>query len=129
VSESQAVLPLSKPEARVFTWIATILACAYILVSGTMLYLSTPTFIDMYSSMGINLPLATRIVSAVYRFAYPLLFGGATALIIAKQFYVRPKWINLGITLASALVVDIICRGTVWALYRPLFDLMEKLNK
>jgi type II secretory pathway component PulF len=129
VSESQAVLPLSKPEARVFTWIATILACAYILVSGTMLYLSTPTFIDMYSSMGINLPLATRIVIAVYRFAYPLLFGGATALIIAKQFYVRAKWINLGITLASALVVDIICRGTIWALYRPIFDLTEKLNK
>jgi hypothetical protein len=129
VSESQAVLPLSNPEARVFTWIATILACAYILWSGTMLYWSTPRFIDLYSSLGVDLPLATRIVSAVYRFAYPLLFGGATALIIAKQFYVRAKWINLGITLASTLVVDIISRGTIWALYRPIFDLTEKLNK
>jgi hypothetical protein len=129
VSESQAVLPLPKPEARVFTWTATVLACAYIVWSGTMLYLATPNFINMYSSMGVDLPLATRIVSAVYRFAYPLLFGGATALIIAKQFYVRAKWINLCITLASALVVDIISRGTIWALYRPLFDVMEKLNK
>jgi len=129
VSEPQAVPPSSKPEARVFTWAATILASAYILWSGTILYLSTPKFVDLYSSLGVDLPLATRIVTTVYRFAYPLLFGGATALIIAKQFYVRPKWINLGITLASTLVVDIICRGTVWALYRPIFDLTEKLNK
>jgi len=129
VSESQAVLPLSEPEARVFTWIATILACAYILWSGTMVYLSTPRFIDLYSSLGVDLPLATRIVLTVYRFAYPLLFGGATALIITKQFYVRAKWINLAITLASTLVVDIISRGTIWALYRPIFDLTEKLSK
>ena len=129
MSESQAVLPQSKPEARVFTWIATILASAYILFSGAMLYVSTPKFIDMYSSMGVDLPLTARIVFAVYRFAYPLLFGGATALIIAKQFYVRAKWVNLAITLGSALVVDIICRGTIWALYRPLLDLIEKLNK
>ena len=113
----------------VFTWIATVLACAYIVWSGTMLYLSTTTFIDMYKSMGVELPLATRIVFAVYRFAYPLLFGGATALVIAKQFYVRAKWINLGITLAAALVVDIISQGTFWALYHPLREFTEKLNK
>jgi hypothetical protein len=113
----------------VFTWIATILACAYILWSGAMLYLATSKFVDMYKSMGIELPLATRIVFAVYRFAYPLLFGGATALVIAKQFYVRQKWISLGITLAAALVVDIISQGTVWALYHPLREFTEKLNK
>ncbi len=113
----------------VFTWIATVLACAYILWSGTMLYLSTPKFIDMYSSMGVELPLATRIVIATYRFGYPLWFGGATALVIAKQFYVRQKWPNLSITLVAVVMVDIISRGMVWALYRPLFDLTEKLNK
>jgi hypothetical protein len=121
----------AEPPGRgnVFTWIATILACAYILLSGTMLYLAIPSFIGMYSSMGVELPLPTRMVIAFYRFAYPLLFGGATALVIAKQFYVREKWISLGITLSAVLVVDIISRGTVWALYHPLFDVMEKLNK
>jgi hypothetical protein len=113
----------------VFTWIATILACAYILWSGAMLYLATPKFIDMYSSMGVDLPLATRIVIAFYRFLYPVLFGGATALVIAKQFFVRQKWVSLSITLAAVVMVDIISRGTVWALYRPLFEMMEKLNK
>jgi hypothetical protein len=113
----------------VFTWVATILACAYILWSGAMLYLATPKFIDMYSSMGVELPLPTRIVIGFYRFVYPVLFGVAAALVIAKQFFVRQKWVSLSITLAAVVMVDIISRGTVWALYRPLFDMMEKLNK
>jgi hypothetical protein len=121
----------AEPPGRgsVFTWIATILACAYILWSGTMLYLSTPRFIDLYSSLGVELPLATRIVIATYRFGYPLWFGGATALVIAKQFYVREKWPNLSISLMAVVMVDIAGRTAVWALYRPLFDLTEKLNK
>jgi cellulose synthase/poly-beta-1,6-N-acetylglucosamine synthase-like glycosyltransferase len=113
----------------VFTWIATILACAYILWSGTMLYLATPRFADLYSSLNAELPLPTRIVLAVYRFAYPLLFLGATALVIAKQFYVREKWVSLSITLGAVLVVEIMSRGTIWALYRPIFEMTEKLNK
>jgi hypothetical protein len=113
----------------VFTWIATVLACAYILWSGTMLYISTPKFIDLYSSLNAALPLSTRIVIATYRFGYPLWFGGATALVIAKQFYVREKWPNLSITLVAVVMVDIISRTAVWALYRPIFDLTEKLNK
>jgi hypothetical protein len=68
-------------------------------------------------------------VIATYRFGYPLWFGGATALVITKQFYVRQKWPNLSITLVAVVMVDIISRGIVWALYRPIFDLTEKLNK
>lgn len=94
-----------------------------------MLYLSTPKFIDMYLSMGVELPLATRIVIATYRFGYPLWFGGATALVIAKQFYVGEKWPNLSISLMAVVMVDIISRTIVWALYRPLFDMAEKLSK
>jgi hypothetical protein len=94
-----------------------------------MLYLSTPKFIDLYSSIGVELPLATRIVIGTYRFGYPLWFGGATALVITKQFFVREKWPNLSISLVAVVIVDIISRTAVWALYRPIFDLTEKLNK
>lgn len=94
-----------------------------------MLYLWTPKFIDMYSSMGVELPLPTRIVIAFYRFVYPVLFGGASSLVIAKQFFVREKWVSLSITLAAIVMVNIISGGTVWALYQPLFDMAEKLNK
>ena len=94
-----------------------------------MLYLATPNFINMYSSMGVELPLPTRILIATYRFGYPLWFGGATALVIAKQFYMREKWPNLCISLVAVVMVDIISQTTVWALYRPLFEMAEKLNK
>jgi type II secretory pathway component PulF len=119
------------PAARrsIFTWTATVLACAYIVWSGAMLYLATPKFIDMYSSMGVELPLATRILIATYHVGYPLWFGGTTALVIAKQFYVREKWPNLSISLMAVVMVDIVSRTAVWALYRPLLDLTEKLNK
>ena len=121
----------AEPSGRgsVFTWIATILACAYIVWSGTMLYISTPKFIDLYSSLNAELPLSTRIVIATYRFGYPLFFGGTTALLIAKQFYMRAKWISLSITLASVVMVAIIDGGIVRALYGPIFDITEKLSK
>lgn len=121
----------AEPPGRgnVFTWTATVLACAYIVWSGTMLYISTPKFIDLYSSASFELPLSTRIVVATYRFGYPLFFGGTTALLIAKQFYMRAKWISLSITLASVVMVAIIDGGIVRALYRPLFEMAEKLNK
>jgi hypothetical protein len=116
-------------DGGIFTWTATVLACAYIVWTGAMLYLATPKFIDMYSSMGVDLLLPTKVVIAFYRFAYPVLFGGAAAVVIAKQFFVRKKWVSLSITLAAVVMVDITSRGIIWALYRPLFDMMEKLNK
>lgn len=119
----------SPGRGSVFTWTATILACAYIVCTGVMLYLSTPKFIDMYSSMGVELPLPTKIVIATYRFGYPFWFGGATVLLIGKQFSVREKWRNLSITLATVVVVTIIENWVVRALYRPMLDMVEKLNK
>jgi hypothetical protein len=113
----------------IFTWTATILACAYIVWSGTMLYFSTPIFINMFKSMGVELHGPAWFVMQNYYWSYPILFAGPAALVLAKQFYVREKWISLSITLAAVLVVDIISRAIVSALYRPLFEFTEKLNK
>jgi hypothetical protein len=55
--------------------------------------------------------------------------SGATALVIAKQFYVREKWPSMSISLMAVFMVNIISRTAVWALYRPLFNLTEKLSK
>jgi hypothetical protein len=113
----------------VLTWIATILAFGYIVWTGTTLYFSTPIFINMYTSMGVELRLSTKIVIAIYRLMYPVLFGGLAALVIMKQFFVRDKWISVSVTLASTVAVSLISEGIVRALYRPLFDMVEKLNK
>ncbi|MGZ7057486.1 MAG: hypothetical protein ACXVK3_18340, partial [Candidatus Angelobacter sp.] len=85
---------LSKPNeidrpGSILTWIVTILACAYICWIGISLYYSTPIFINMYTSMGVELSLSLRIFVAGYRWMYPILFGGIAALVITKQFFVR----------------------------------------
>ena len=114
---------------NVFTWITTVLACAYIVWSGTMLYSSTPIFINMFKSMGVELHGPAWFVMRNYSWAYPILFAGPAAVVLAKQFYVREKWISLCITLAAVLVVDIVSRAIVSELYRPLFEFSEKVSK
>jgi hypothetical protein len=106
MATTQPDLQKAKPPARgsVFTWTATILACAYIVWTGVMLYLSTPRFIDMYTSMGVDLSLSTKLVIGFYRFVFPVLFGGAATLVIVKQFFVREKWVSLSITLAAVVM-------------------------
>ena len=114
---------------NISTWTITLLACVYFAYSGFSLYYSTGIFINMFNSMGVDLHLSTKIVIASYHFLYPVLFGGAAALVITKQFFVQQKWINLSITLATAFLVGLISNEIVRALYRPIFDLQEKLSK
>jgi hypothetical protein len=58
-----------------------------------------------------------------------MLFGGAAAVIIGKQFFVRPKWPNLTASLAIIVVMDVVTNELVASLYRPLIDFTEKLNR
>ena len=111
------------------TWLATVLACSYFLWIGWSLYRSISVFADMYTSMGVVLPVITRLVVANYRWLFPVFFLGATGVMVAKQFFVRDKWVNLSITFITALAVDLVGSGIVRALYRPLFDIIEKLSK
>ncbi|OAI57560.1 hypothetical protein AYO50_01325 [Acidobacteria bacterium SCGC AG-212-P17] len=114
---------------KILTWIVTVLACAYIGWVGASLYYSTPIFINMYTSMGVDLHLPIKILIGFYRVMYPILFGGMAALVITKQLFVRDKWFSVSLTLAAALAVSLIGYGIVRTLYQPLFDVMEKLNK
>jgi hypothetical protein len=113
----------------ILTWIVTILAFAYIMWTGISLYRSTPIFINMYTSMGVDLHLSTRLLIEFYRFMYPVLFGGMAALVITKQFFVRDKWMSVSVTLAATVAASLISSSIVSALYQPLFDMAEKLSK
>jgi hypothetical protein len=119
----------SERPGSVLTWTVTILACAYFTWIGAILYLATPIFINMYKSMDVELQGPAWFVMRNYYWTYPILFAGAAAVVLAKQFYIREKWISLTITLAAAVVVDVISSGIFRALYRPLTDFMEKVNK
>ena len=84
---------------------------------------------NMYSSIGVDLSLSTKIILVFYRVLYPFVFGGAAILVIAKQYFVREKWANISATLGVVLIADFAANLSVRALYRPLWDLTEKLNK
>lgn len=96
---------------------------------GVALFFSTRTFINLYLNIGVDLSFATKIIIAFYRVLYPTLFGGAAALVIVKQYFVREKWANISATLGTVLIANIVSNGIASALYRPMLDLMEKLNK
>lgn len=83
----------------------------------------------MFNSMGVEVHGPAWFLMQNYYWSYPILFAGPAAVVLAKQFYVREKWISLCITLAAVLVVDIVSRGIVSELYRPLFEFSEKVSK
>jgi membrane protein YdbS with pleckstrin-like domain len=83
----------------------------------------------MFGNIGVDLHLSTKLVLSFYWWALPLVFGGAVVLIIGKQFFVRDKWISLTLTLAVTVVIAVVSNVITRALYRPFFDLVDKLSK
>jgi hypothetical protein len=113
---------LDKSDGRVrpgsvFTWSATILACAYLAWIAFSLYRSTIAFSDLYARLNAKLHGASWFVIHNYHWFYPSFFGSAAALLITKEFFVPRKWVSLTITLGVTVAVDVISRGIVRALY------------
>ncbi len=131
VSPAGAVLEKSEAgrPGTPLTWGLSLVACAYCLWLGATLFFTTPIFMNMYSSIGVDLSLSTKIILVFYRVLYPIVFGGAAILVIAKQYFVREKWANISATLGVVLIADFVANLSVRALYRPLWDLTEKLSK
>ena len=111
------------------SWVLTFAACIYFGWLAFNLYRTTGVFMNMFASMGVEMPLATRFVIANYRWSYPIFFGSAAALMLGKQFFVRARWPNLTASLAMIVVMDVVTNELVASLYRPLVDFMEKLNR
>ena len=121
--------PEVKERPGSFTWIATLVACVYVIWIGVSLYQTTGIFMNMLASMGMELGSAIKLLMGTYKVFYPALFGGAASLIVVKQFFVRDKWANLSVTLGIAVAIDFVSAGIVRALYSPILDMVEKLSK
>ncbi len=64
-----------------------------------------------------------------YHWCYPGVFWAMAALVIVKQFFIPEKWKSLGLSLLVALVANFAANGAIQALYRPIFDMLQKLSK
>jgi hypothetical protein len=104
-------------------------ACVYIAWTAIVLYRSTGVYRDMFASMGIQLPGTTHFIIHNYQWYYPCLFGTMATLVIVKQFFMREKWKNVALSLLAVVLADLAANGAVQALYRPLLEMIEKLNK
>jgi hypothetical protein len=109
-----------KIRGSVATWILTILACLYIAGTGTVLYYSTSQFNAMYSSMAVQMTGRAWFVFHCYRWFYPSFFGGASAFLISKEFFISKTWMSVAITLAVCTAIWISGEVMAFALYDPL---------
>ena len=111
------------------TWILTILACFYIAGTGIVLYYSTGRFSDLYNSL--NVPEFTGpawFVFHCYRWFYPSFFGGASAFLITKEFFIRRTWMNVAITLAVSTAIWISGEVMAFTLYDPIKLFQDRLH-
>jgi hypothetical protein len=111
------------------TWTLTILACVYIVGTGIALYYSTGRFLDLYSSMNVPEFTGTAwFVFHCYRWFYPSFFGGASAFLITKEFFIRRRWMSAGITLAVSVAIGMAGELLAFALYDPIKLFQERLH-
>lgn len=110
------------------TWILTILACFYIAGTGIVLYYSTSQFNGMYDSMAVETTGRAWFIFHCYRWFYPSFFGGASALLITKEFFIRRTWMNVAITLAVSTAIWISGEVMAFALYDPIKLFQDRLH-
>ncbi|MGE5322187.1 MAG: hypothetical protein ACM3SW_04970 [Actinomycetota bacterium] len=113
----------------IVSWIATIAACCYFAWIGFSLYRLTAASVNLFANNAVELRQGTLFLVANYRWYYPMLFGCAAALVLAKQLFVPSKWPNIALTVTIAFVVALAGNQILSSLYQPVFDLLEKINK
>jgi len=112
---------------RIYSWACTLLSCCYFGWAYLRLNFATRAFGDLYSSLNVNLPLATQFLFSNRSWFSPILFLGTGVMLVAKEVLVRNKKICLvvssiaatGVLSASAWIVD--------ALYAPLSSLEKQI--
>jgi hypothetical protein len=120
--------PPNAPLKSRVPWPYAVACCLYYLLIYRWFALATPIFAKLREGLGIVIPLPTRLLMATYRWVYPVLFVGAAALTIVKQFVPlekpRLRITNLFLIFAGIVFPPLV----VLAWYWPLFDLIWKLK-
>ena len=112
----------------IIAWFAVAFSCVYFVWSYFALNTFTRVFLNLFSSMGVELPLPTRLVIASHYWLYPLLFCGAGVFLIAKEFVIRDRRISVLLTMAISLLVLFAVDSMKQVFILPLLDLVQKLK-
>lgn len=118
---------MNAPRDEVLSWLVTLFAGWYVAWTGYCLSRNLPVFRQLFSSLGADLPLPTRLVIAVCIPAvlWPLVVA-VVAFLVVKEFKlerVRTRVImSTIIFMATASAAAVITE----AIFQPMFQLIKK---
>lgn len=92
-----------------------------------MLSRHTAVLGGMVHSLGAEVPGPTAFVLAHHGWLYPILFGGAAVLVVAKEVWIADKRLSAAATFAIALGVLWVSDYLKTLLFEPLLGLFEKV--
>lgn len=115
------------PKVSRIPWLVVVVSCLYFVWVGFGFTSVLSIFSKLYGSMGVGLPLPTRILLSSRLWLLPLLFTGAAMLTIAIRLveFSRRQLRIVGVALF--LIGAVLPALIVWSLYMPLFALIGKL--
>jgi hypothetical protein len=126
--EKHEIQQISRKE-KGFAWAASLFVSLYCIYTCVILVQSTGIFRELFKGLGVELPPATRFLIATYSWLYPVVFVGAAALVIGKEFVLR----DVPRRLAATLIIFVAAVSAVgfvqYALNLPLLELVKKLSQ
>jgi hypothetical protein len=110
----------------VLAWLATLLSCAYLYWTYTMLAGGTTALGSALGPMVADLPGSTRFVLDHQVWLYPAVLGSTALLLVAKELVLRSKRVSLALTFAIALIALFVTDSLKTLLLSPLVDMLSK---
>lgn len=114
-------------DERRLAWAADVVSVLYFGWNYSVLSRHTAGFGSMIHSLGAEVPGSTAFVLAHHAWLYPILFGGAAVLVVAKEIWMDDKRLSVAVTFAIALVILWISDYFKTVLFYPMLGLFEKL--
>jgi hypothetical protein len=112
---------------QVIAWATSVLASGYFIFMYFQTSRVIHTFADLFSGLGVDLPLNTRMV-LTSQYLLPLLFICPAVLVVGKELFMRDKKLSLATTFFVALVVVFAMGWIHSALFAPLESIVQKIK-
>jgi hypothetical protein len=113
---------------KILAWAFAVFVAAICVETGYALFRSTVIFRTLFQDLGLDLPIATKLLVSNCVWIYPLLFGGGAIFLIAKEFMIAEPKRRL-VTSGIVVVVAWALAGSAhYLLNLPMLGLVEKLS-
>lgn len=110
---------------RLVAWVTNSVGCLYCAWMGATLLLGTRGFLEMFKSVGAELPPSTAFVVSNRIWLYPVVFGTAVLALLVKELLIGDKRLSTMLTFSIVLVVHWVAYWFVSLHYVPLFALIQ----